>query len=82
MSQEKRGTYAVDEVGVGDEGGGEADDGPVEAHDEDLGVGVEGLGDVQVQGDEGPEPVLPGVEVVGVVPADGHVGAAVGMRSG
>lgn len=39
---------AVDEVGVGDQGGGEAHDGAVKTHDEDLGVGVEGLGDVEV----------------------------------
>lgn len=41
---------AVDEVGVGDQGGGEANDGAVEADDEDLGVGVEGLGDIEVVG--------------------------------
>lgn len=29
---------AVDEVGVGDDGGGEADDGAVEAYDEDFWV--------------------------------------------
>lgn len=39
---------AVYEVGVGDQGGGEAHDGAVETHDEDFGVGVEGLGDVKI----------------------------------
>lgn len=41
---------AVDEVCVGDEGGGQADHGAVEAYDEDFGVGVEGLGYVEVEG--------------------------------
>jgi hypothetical protein len=48
----------VDEVGKGDDGGGQADDGPVEADDEDLGVCGEGVRDVEVEGDEGLEPVL------------------------
>lgn len=45
--------------------GGEADDRSVEADDEDLGVGVEGLGDVQVEGDKGPQPILPEVGLAG-----------------
>lgn len=51
----------VDEVRMGDEGGGEADGGAVEGCDEDFGVRVEGLGDVEVVGEEGAEPVLAGV---------------------
>jgi hypothetical protein len=50
----------VDEVGEGDERGGEADHGPVERRDQDLGVRVEGLGDVEVEGDEGLEPEFVG----------------------
>lgn len=50
----------VDEVREGDEGGGEADGGAVECHDEDLGVGVEGAGDVDVVGDEAAEDVAAG----------------------
>lgn len=34
----------VDEVGKGDQGCGEADGGPVERGDQDLGVCVEGVG--------------------------------------
>lgn len=49
---------AVDKVSVGGDGGGEADDGAVEAHDEDLGVRGEGVGDVEVVGCEVGEPVL------------------------
>ena len=69
---------AVDEVGEGDEGRREADDGPVEADDEDLGVGVEGLGDVEVEGDEALQPVL--VKIGRVLrrrqAADGHIRAS------
>lgn len=69
---------AVDEVGVGDDGGGEADDGPVEPHDEDLGVRGKGLCDVEVEGDESLEELLAGfVGVGGIWSADGDVCAAV-----
>jgi hypothetical protein len=65
----------VDEVGEADEGGGEAYGGAVEGCDEDLGVRVEGLGGVDVVGDEGGEPLL--VEVAaGVFAGDGDVGSA------
>jgi hypothetical protein len=63
---------------VGDERGGEAYDGAVEADDEDLWVGGEGLGDVEIEGDKGLEPLLAGF--VGVLwggAADGDVCAAV-----
>lgn len=55
----------VDEVGEGDDGGGEADDGAIEADDEDFWVGAEGVGDVEVEGDEVLEPVLVDVHVAG-----------------
>lgn len=47
---------AVDEVRVRDQGGGESDHRPVQSDDEDLGVRVEGLCDVQVEGDKGAKP--------------------------
>lgn len=66
----------VNEVGEADEGGGEAYGGTVEGCDEDFGVGVEGLGGVDVVGDESGEPLL--VEVAAFVFAtDGDVGAAI-----
>lgn len=43
----------VDEVGEGDEGCREADCGAVQGGYQDFGVGVEGMRDVQVVGDEG-----------------------------
>lgn len=46
-----------------DQSGGKADDGAVEADDEDLGVGIEGLRDVQVEGDEGAQPEPPDVSL-------------------
>lgn len=45
--------------------GGEADDGSIEADDEDLGMGVEGLGNVQVEGDKRPQPKLPDIGLAG-----------------
>ena len=41
---------AIDEVREGNQGGGEADGWAVESCDEDLGMRVEGLGDIQVVG--------------------------------
>lgn len=49
-----RGT--VDEVAEGGDGGGEADGRAVERADEEFGVRVEGVGDVEVVGYEGLEP--------------------------
>lgn len=69
--------HAVDEVGEAGEGGGEADDGPVEPDDEDLGVRGEGVRDVEVVGDEALQPGL--VRFFfrsGGRSADGDVGAA------
>jgi hypothetical protein len=66
---------SVDEVGEADEGGGEAYGGAIEGCDEDLGVRVEGLGRVDVVGDEGREPLLVQV-AAGVFAGDGDVGAA------
>jgi hypothetical protein len=48
----------VDEVGEGDEGGGEADCRAIEGCNEDFGVRVEGVGYVEVVCDEGFEPLL------------------------
>lgn len=56
---------AVDEVGVGDDCGGEAHDGAVEAHDEDLWVRGKSLCDVEVEGDKGLEELLAGFAGVG-----------------
>jgi hypothetical protein len=56
----------VNEVGEGDEGGGEANCGPVEGCYEDFGVGVEGVGYVQVVGDEALQPLLALVDGGGV----------------
>lgn len=69
---------AVDEVGVGDDGGGEADNGTVEADDEDLWVRGKGFCDVEVEGDKGLEELLAGfVGIGGVWSAYGDVCAAV-----
>lgn len=69
---------AVDEVCVGDYGGGEAHDGAVEPDDEDLGMGGKGFCDVEVEGDKGLEELLAGFAGVGGIwPADGDVCAAV-----
>lgn len=65
----------VNEVGEGDEGGGETDDGAVERGDEDLGMRVEGVGDVEVAGDEVLEPVLARGVSACAGRADGDVGA-------
>ena len=45
----------IDKIRVGDESGGEADGGAVEGRDEDFGMRVEGVGYVEVVGDEGAE---------------------------
>ena len=65
----------VDEVREADESCAEAYGGPVEGCHEDLGVRVEGLGGVDVIGDEGGEPLLVQV-AAGVFAGDGDVGAA------
>lgn len=66
----------VDEVGEADEGGTQADCGPVESGHEDLGVGVKGLGDVQVVGDERLEPLLVGVDAGLGSAGDGDISTA------
>lgn len=70
---------AVDEVGVGYDGGTEADDGAVEANHEDLGVRGEGLCDVEVEGYERLEPLLASfIRVAGVCcSANGDIRASV-----
>lgn len=66
----------VDEVGVGGQGGRQADDGPVEPDDQDLGVRVKGLRRVEVVGDKGTQPLKVRVRVCGHALAKGDVGAA------
>lgn len=76
---------AVDEVGDGDDGGGEADGGAVEGGDEDLGVGVEGAGEVEVVDEEGVEEVTVlggGGGGIRAGEGGGDVGAAVGRSPG
>lgn len=78
--QEGRG-HAVDEVGEGHQGRREADDGPVEADDQDLGVRVEGLRRVEVVGDEAAQPQLVGVvggAIFGLGARDGYISATFG----
>jgi hypothetical protein len=55
--QEEGMWHAVDEVGEGNKGGGETNGGAVECCDEDFGVRVEGLCDVQVVGYKALEPM-------------------------
>lgn len=66
----------VDEVREGGYGRAEPDRGPVERRDQDLGVRVEGVCDVQVVGHEGLEEVSFYVFAVGQAAGDGDVGAA------
>ena len=60
----------VDEIRECDEGGGKADGGAVQSRDEDLGVCVEGLCDVEIVGDEALEPEAALVFVGGLRAAD------------
>lgn len=74
--KEEGGGRAVYEIAEGDEGRGEADYGPVERGDEDFRVGVEGVCDFEVVGDEGGEPLAAGGGAGGGGAADCYVGAA------
>lgn len=67
----------VDEVGEGDQGGGETDGGAIERRHQDLGVRVEGVGDVQVVGDEALEPEAALVIIVGLLAADGDISTTI-----
>jgi hypothetical protein len=70
----------VDEVAERDQRGGKTNSGPVERGDEDLGMRVEGVGDVEVVCDEGFEPGLALVDGAGVFgAAEGDICAA-GVR--
>ena len=69
----------VDEVREADQSCAEADSGSVEGCDEDFGVRVEGLGCVDVVGDEGAEPLLVRVDAFFGFAGDGDVGTA-GIR--
>lgn len=66
---------AVDEIGMRDQGGREADDGAVERRDEDFRVGVEGVGHLEIVGDEVAQVLAADVGVFGEGAADGDVGA-------
>lgn len=66
----------VDEVGEGDERGGEADRGSVQRRDEDLRVRVEGVGEFEVVGDEVAEGFAPDGGVGGKAAGESYVGAA------
>lgn len=67
----------VDEVREGDERGGETDGWAVQGCDQDLGMCVESVCDVEIVADERLEEVSLGVAVVRGFAGDGHVGAAV-----
>ena len=67
---------AIDEIREGDEGGGKADCGTVESCDENLGMRVEGLGYVEVVGDEVAEPCAAGVFAFWCLAGDGYIGSS------
>ena len=69
----------VDEVGEGDEGGGEADGGAVKSGDEDFRMCVESVCYFEVVGNEVAEGVAPDVDVGGERAGDCYVGAAGGF---
>lgn len=73
--EQERMRRAVDEIGVRDERGGETYDWAVERRDEDLRMGVEGIGDLEVVGYEIAQAPAAHVGVLGEGPADGDVGA-------
>lgn len=69
----------VDEVCEGDEGCGETDCWTVECGDKDLGVVVDGAGEIEVVDDEGPSDLSPGVAVQAAAwPGGVHVCSANG----
>lgn len=71
---------AVDEVGVGRDGGREADDRSVEAYDEDLGMLREGVRDVQVVGSKVGQPVMVAlIWRVGGLAGDGNISASISV---
>lgn len=71
---------AVDEVGEGDQSRGETDGRAVEGCDEDFGVRIECICDVEIVGDEGAEPFAAGIGAWRGRAGDCDVGAAVGGR--
>lgn len=66
----------VDEVGETSKGSGEANGGTVEGDDKNLGVCVEGIGDVEVVGYEAGEEMAVNVSSWRSITAEGDVGAA------
>ena len=71
----------VDEIGERDQRGGKADSGAIESSDEDFWVGVEGICDIKVIGDEIFERVAPNIDIGGERAGDCYVGAAGGSVS-
>jgi hypothetical protein len=69
----------VNEIRERDQGGGQADSGAIERRDEDLGVGVESMRDVEVVNHEGAQQVLCWVAGIGWRPAASYISAA-GVR--
>lgn len=66
----------IDEVGETSKGSGEANSGTVEGDDKNLGVGVEGIGDVEVVGHEAGEEMAVQVSSWRSITAEGDVGTA------
>ena len=66
----------IDEITVCDEGGGKTNGGSIEGGYQDLGVGVESIGDLKVVGDEGAEPVPAEISAVGHLAGNGDVGTS------
>jgi hypothetical protein len=79
--QQERVRRAVDEVGKGDQRGRQANDGPVEPDDQDLGVRVKGLRRVEVVGHKGAQPRVVWVLVGRHALAKRDVGAAAALLS-
>jgi len=81
--KQKRMRRGVNKVRERDERGAQADGGAVQGGDEDLGVRVEGVRDVQVVSDEAAEPLLAGIDGAGVgLRAERDVCAAVYCQHG
>lgn len=66
----------VDEVGETGQSSGETDCWAIESSDEDLWVGVEGLGNVEVVGDEAGQEVTVNVGSLCNVTAEGDISSA------
>ena len=67
---------SVDEVRERDQGGGEADSRAIERSDQDFWVGVEGIGDLEVVGNEGAQALAADISVGWEVTGDIDIGTA------